>query len=269
LIRRGTLIIILISSLGLLGSRPASALKYEGLPGSTWGAVYHDNDQLVGTGTLGYVNQGIDWVTLPGAITVNTYVEFRYRFRSENNEFYNAYSEAVGLEFQRSPFHLGVDYAWERFPPIDEQSNKFQYYLTWFYDWDLNRGSLKSSRVLGYPGSVWGTAYYDNDSLVGSGTLGYINQGINWVTLPGKVIVNTFAEFRFQLRSANKDFYNTYSEAVGVELQRSPFHLGMDYVWQRFPVLGEQSNKLQFYLTWYYDWDLMKKSAGNSKAAPR
>lgn len=263
------LIVILACFLGLAVSRPAAALQYESLPGSTWGAVYHDNDQLVGTGTLGYVNQGIDWVTLPGAITVNTFVEFRYRFRSENNEFYNAYTEAVGLELQRSPFRLGVDYAWEHFPPLDEHSNKFQYYITWYYDWDLKHNILAKSHWPGYPGSIWGTAYYDNDQLVGSGTLGYINQGIDWVTLPRAITVNTFAEFRFQFRSENKDFYNTYSEAIGVELRRSPFHLGMDYVWQRFPVIGEQSNKLQFYLTWYLDWDLKQRPSGPPTASPR
>ncbi|MBI3812774.1 MAG: hypothetical protein HY283_11340, partial [Nitrospirae bacterium] len=63
--------------------------------------------------------------------------EFRYRFRSENKEFYNAYSEAVGLEFKRSPFRLGMDYVWERFPAVGERSDKVQYYLAWYYDWDL------------------------------------------------------------------------------------------------------------------------------------
>ena len=120
---------------GLIFSRPAYALDVQGLPGSTWGNVSHDLDRLVGTGAMGYVNQGIDWTTLPGEITFNTFAEFRYRFRNENEEFYNAYSEAVGLEFRRSPFRLGMDYVWERF--AGEQSKKVQYYLTWFYDWDL------------------------------------------------------------------------------------------------------------------------------------
>ena len=116
-------------------SQSVHAIEIQGYPGSTWGNISHDLDRLVGTGAMGYVNQGIDWTTLPGEITFNTFAEFRYRFRNENEEFYNAYSEAVGLEFRRSPFRLGMDYVWERF--AGEQSKKVQYYLTWFYDWDL------------------------------------------------------------------------------------------------------------------------------------
>jgi hypothetical protein len=252
-------ILALASALNLLIQWPAMALDIQGLPGSTWGEVSHDVDSLVGTGAMGYINQGIDWTTLPGAITFNTFAEFRYRFRSANKEFYNAYSEAVGLEFKKSPFRLGMDYVWERFPALGERSDKVQYYLTWYYDWDLKRASLTTLNVLGYPGSVWGEASHDVDSLVGTGAMGYINQGIDWVELPGAVTFNTFAEFRYRFRSANKEFYNAYSEAVGLEFKKSPFRLGMDYVWERFPALGERSDKVQFYLTWYYDWDLKRK----------
>ena len=253
---RGVFLGGVLLAVGLLFSSTAVALDYLGLPGSTWGSVSHDVDKLVGSGTMGYVNQGIDWVKLPGAITFNTFAEFRYRFRSENNEFYNAYSGATGIEFKRAPFRLGIDYVWERFPVAGEQSNNIQYYLAYYYDWDLNRGSRK---VLGYPGSIWGWVSHDVNSLVGSGAMGYINQGIDWARLPGAITFNTFAEFRYRFRSDNKEFYNAYSGATGIEFKRSPFHLGMDYVWERFPAEGEQSNKVQYYLTWYYDWDLKRK----------
>ena len=87
----------------------------------------------------GYFNQGIDWVTLPGKLTLNTFAELRYRFRENNKDFYNAYGPAVGVEFRRTPFHLGVDYYWERFPELSDSSNRFRYYLSWYYDWDLKR----------------------------------------------------------------------------------------------------------------------------------
>jgi len=243
----------------LLHSMPVFALSLQGLPGSTWGNVTHDVDSLVGTGAMGYVNQGIDWVQLPGEITFNTFAEFRYRFRNENKEFYNAYSEAVGLEFKRSPFSLGMDYVWERFPAAGERSDKVQYYLTWFYDWDLKRAPRGAIKVQGFPGSIWGNVSHDVDSLVGTGAMGYINQGIDWVQLPGEITFNTFTEFRYRFRNENKEFYNAYSEAVGLEFKRSPFRLGMDYVWERFPAVGEQSNKVQYYLSWFYDWDLKSR----------
>ncbi len=70
---------------------PGPARGIEGLPGSTWGQLSYDADRLVGAGTMGYVNQWIDWAKLPGGIMVNTFAEFRYRLRSENREFYNDY----------------------------------------------------------------------------------------------------------------------------------------------------------------------------------
>jgi hypothetical protein len=42
------------------------------------------------------------------------------------------------------------------------------------------------------------------------------------------------------------------------ELQRSPLKLGVDYYWERFLELRESSNRVQYYLGWYYEWDLLK-----------
>jgi len=116
---------------------PAGAFDIEGLPGSTWGQLTYEGESLTGPGAQGYLNQGIDWITVPGGITVNTFAEFRYRGRSKNKTFYNAYGPALGLELQRSPLKLGVDYYWERFPELSESSNRVQYYLGWYYEWDL------------------------------------------------------------------------------------------------------------------------------------
>ncbi|MBI1819411.1 MAG: hypothetical protein HYR81_03700 [Nitrospirae bacterium] len=126
-------ILLLAAGLGF----PGKALAIQGFPGSTWDQVSHDVDRLVGTGAMGNINQGIDWVTLPGGITLNTFAEVRYRFRSENRPYFNEYGEAVGVEFKKSIFHLGADYVWERYPEIPDTSNKVQFYLTWFYDWDM------------------------------------------------------------------------------------------------------------------------------------
>jgi hypothetical protein len=236
---------------------PIPASGYEALPGSTWGQVTHDDDTLVGNGTMGYINQGIDWTTLPGGIKFNTFGELRYRFRSENRTYYNAYAEALGLEFKKSIFHLGADYVWESYPEIPDHSNKVQYYLTWFYDWDLKK--TKSGKMKRFPGSFWGQVTHDVDSLVGTGTMGYLNQGVDWTTLPGGIILNSFAEIRWRFRNENRDYFDAYSEALGVELKKSAFHLGVDYLWEKYPDLNDYSDKLQVYLTWYTDWNLKPK----------
>jgi len=115
------------------------AFEIQGLPGSTWGQTHYEGEGLTGPGALGWVNQGIDWTTLPGGVVFNTYAEYRFRLRTENKEFYNGYGPVLGLEFKKSIFSLGVDYYWERFPELSENSNRLQYYLTWYYSWDLKK----------------------------------------------------------------------------------------------------------------------------------
>ncbi len=132
------------ASLGSLGAAllilalatPAGAIDF---PGSTWGQLTHDVDRLSGSGTMGYINQGIDWTTLPGGFKFNTFAEFRYRLRSLNNEFFNAYGPAIGLQFKKSYFKFGMDYYWERYPMLSESTNKLQYFVNWYYDWNLKR----------------------------------------------------------------------------------------------------------------------------------
>lgn len=116
-----------------------SSWGFEALPGSTWGNASYEKADIAGPGVLGYVNQGVDWITLPGELTLNTFAEFRYRFRENNKEFYNAYGPAIGVELRRAPWHIGVDYYWERFPELRETSNRLQLYLSWYHDWDLKR----------------------------------------------------------------------------------------------------------------------------------
>ena len=132
-------ILLFVASL----SFPGKALAILAFPGSTWDQVSHDVDSLVGTGTMGYINQGVDWTTLPGGITFNTFAEMRYRFRSENRSYFNEFGEALGVEFKKSIFRLGADYLWERYPELSDSSNKVQFYLTWFFDWDLKATPTK------------------------------------------------------------------------------------------------------------------------------
>jgi hypothetical protein len=118
---------------------PALGFDIEGLPGSTWGQASYEKADIAGPGVLGYANQGIDWTTLPGELTLNTFAELRYRFRENNKQFYNAYGPVIGVELRRSPWHIGMDYYWERYPELSETSNRLQFYVSWFHDWDLKK----------------------------------------------------------------------------------------------------------------------------------
>jgi len=196
---------------------------------------------------------------LPGDVTLNTYVEYRYRARTEQNIYYDANGPAIGLALKKSVFEFGMDYYQENFPRLNKTSDNNEIYLTWFYDWDLKKsGVINFSEIEGFSGSTWGRAVYDTTGLTGSGFNGWINQGIDWVKLPGDIIFNTYIEYRYKAREKQDDYYNVYGPAIGLELKKSVFRLGMDYYWEKYPVINQNSESFEIYLTWYYNWDLKK-----------
>jgi hypothetical protein len=153
-----------------------------------------------------------------------------------------------------------MDYYWVRYPKLGERSSDREFYLNGYYSWDLlnkAQGPVPWG-IIGLPGAVWGNATYDIKGLTGSSAMGWINQGIDWITLPGGITFNTYAEYRYRARTKEKEFYNAEGPVVGLEFKKAFFRLGMDYYWERFPQLGERSYSLEYYLTWYLDWDLKK-----------
>lgn len=238
---------------------PAETLAIEGLPGSTWGLVNDDYDKngLTGSGAMGFVNQGINWFVLPGGAILNTYVEYRYRGRDKEKLYYNSYGPALGLELRKSYFTAGIDYYRERFPELKETSNSRSLYGTWYYDWQLERATRRYP-TLDFPGSSWGRVQYDLGGLTGSGAMGFINQGIDWFTFSGGIVVNTFVEYRYRGRTKERSFFNANGPAVGLELRKAFLRFGISHYWERFPVLNQSSNTAQLYVTWYYNWDLMR-----------
>jgi hypothetical protein len=245
---------------------PMSAQGIEGLPGSTWGILTDSVNGLTGSGGMGWVNQGIDWITWPGGITFNTYAEYRYRNRTKQNQYYDAQGPALGFEFKKSFLRMGMDYYWEKFPAWPggvQHSNSGEFYLTGYYDWDLNRfSSINITGVTGLPGAIWADLTYDAKGLTGSGATGWVNQGIDWTTLPGGIRFNTFAEYRYRHRTKQNQYYDAQGPALGLEFKKSFLRLGMDYYWESypesFPNQPGRSNYLEFYLSWYIDWDLKK-----------
>lgn len=109
----------------------------EGLSGSTWGQLtYETGDSLSGPSAQGYIKQGIDWVNI-NSYKLNTFGSLQYRFRTDNNDFYNAFGPALGLEIKKGPFNMGVQYFWERFNELGISDDKVQFFLNWWHGWDL------------------------------------------------------------------------------------------------------------------------------------
>lgn len=225
-----------------------------GYPGGIWGQVTHDDDQVSGSGGMGWIHQGIDWVSLPGDIMLNTYAEFRYRTRDMNRKYYDSQGPAVGIELRKDFLTVGSAVYWEKLPVLESSSTNRELYVTWYYDWDVNKENKFGP--FAFPGSSWGNLTYDVDGLNGSGAQGFVNQGVDWFTLPGGVVTNTFVEYRHRSRTKNNQYYDAGGPAVGVDFRKWFLHFGANYYWERLPMLNESSNRAQIYLTWYYTWDI-------------
>ncbi len=121
----------------LVVSTPAFAI--EGYPGSMWGRVHSELDGVNGDGAIGYINQGIDWADI-GGIRLNTFLEYRYRLRTQREDSYNAYGPAVGVALKKGSVRAGINYHLERFPKLGDTDEKVTLFIEWYVDWDgMNR----------------------------------------------------------------------------------------------------------------------------------
>ena len=116
---------------------PADAIAIEGFSGSFWGIGIYDNLEQ-NPKTLGSLRQGVDWIKINGA-DLSTYGKFSYRFEDENSEFFNAYGPGLGISLKRGPYRVGWEYVWERRSGEDKTVLKSQFFLEWYFAWDLNR----------------------------------------------------------------------------------------------------------------------------------
>jgi hypothetical protein len=108
-----------------------------------------------------------------------------------------------------------------------------------------------AAAVEGFPGAVWGNATHDHGGPYGNGTMGWVRQGVDWTTLPGRIKLTTFAAYSFRVRSKERLYYNTDGPSVGLELRRAPFTLGADYYRESFRELDRVSQNREVYLSWY------------------
>jgi len=248
-------------ALALALAAPAAA-AIEGYPGDTWGRVSHELDESTGTGISFFVNQGIDWVELPGDIVVNTFVEYRYSKRTKDRTYFDAQGEAAGIDFKRSPFHGGVERFREDQEGLGTTSYVTRAYLSWYTDWykymrkRLDEGQSGWFNPVSLSGSTWGRVRHELDRTEYTTVQFNINQGVDWFTLPGDINFNTYFEPRFSYRSRDADYYNSLGPSIGMELQRSPFKLGTDFYREYFTERHVWESTWRLYFNWYYNWDL-------------
>ncbi|MBE0510564.1 MAG: hypothetical protein IBX49_07530 [Gammaproteobacteria bacterium] len=240
----------------------AQALQqFIALPGSTWGSVDHNlRDQETYVSLL--INQGIDWTVLPGEITVNTFFEYR-AIHNDWQAIYDDDEVVFGAELQRAPFKLGIEYAPARWRGTEGAPSTTNAYLGWYHSWYhflRRRGSTSWNPldVDAYDGAVYGRVIHNLDEDITTAR-GFVRQGMDWFTADtwaGEITLNTYAAYRYRLRTRDAFWYNAHGPAIGVELNRSPFSLGIDYMRQYNPRRSTAEHRYGIYLTWYYDWNL-------------
>lgn len=254
---------------------PLSSVAIEGLPGGNWVSLNHDVGGITGSGGMGWINQGVDWVILPGDITFNTYVEYGLRARSKEEEYFNAKGPSVGIELSKSYFTAGVDYYWIEYPEYPEDPAKgrlekglheegYEYTFGWYYSKDL-KPDESTLPLEGIPFSTWAKLSNDASGPTGSGGMGWIQQGIDWITLPGDINVNTFVKYSYRAREKEKEYYNAQGPSIGIEFSKSYFNIGVSRYWEAFPESPDRNERkaqatTQYFAGWYYPWDLMDKS---------
>ena len=231
-----------------------------GLPGHTWGSVYHDLHGTAGTGGSLLLNQGIDWVRLPGDVLLRTYGEAWVRARTKDNRYHDIVGQAAGVELRKAPFRLGAEYVWEQYTRQNKKDQGGHLFLAWYQDWYkyLHDKSDDAGwfNIHSLSGSTYGKVFHDLSGATGTGVSGSVNQGIDWAALPGNIMLNSFLEYRFSFRTRDNRYYNEHGPVVGTELQKPPFRLGVEYYWEHDTERHLRSQRATAYLKWYYDWDL-------------
>ena len=256
-------IIALAALLLLQQSRPAPALAYSplGYPGSTYGDLTRNFNGVEGSGTQGWLRQGVTWLR-PKGVDLNTYAEYSWRMRTKNQHYYTAYGPGLMLALEKGPFSFGVEYNWLRYPIASTTSNYASLFGLWYYLTDTyTLAGIKGGKhtPLALPLSTWGRLNYDLQGIEGSGSQGWIKQGADWFSLGRGWMFDTYAAYNWRLRTKSRNYYNAFGPSLGVEASKSPVKVGLEYLWQRFPQDHVSTRTFNLYLTWYFGWDLKKK----------
>ena len=251
--------LVLILILFGLTTPKSHAYQPEAYPGSFWNSMRSFFNGIDGQGDMGMLTQGVQWVTLPGDVTFQSYVSYRWRLRSLNQTYFDTHGPAVGFEFRKSFLSGGVQYEWQKYPGIPSELNYPSLYLVWYKSVDLISGARPNFfgiPVLALPTSTWGRINEDFLAYEGTSTLGYVGQGVDWFKIPGDITFRTQLQYYWRFRTQNRDYYNSHGPLLGIELERGPFNAGAAYAVERFTSLGQNTQGFRLYFNWFLDWDL-------------
>lgn len=243
---------------------PAFAYTPEAFPGAIWSSESAEFDGIEGLGSMGWISQGVQWITLPENIHFQTYGAYKWRFREDNDQYFDAHGPAVGAMFTWQSVNWGAEYNWWTYPSLYTTQNNASVYINWYERFYLIGGghgsgaSLFGLPVLGFPTTTWGQVTDDFNFVEGLGTMGFVNQGIEWFKFADGVVFRTVAAFKWRYRAKNQSTYNLNGPSVAAEIGSHYIDLGAEYGWWRYPGINLQQNEFRIYASIYVDWDLKK-----------
>ena len=235
-------------------------LPIVGLPGNIFGNLSHDLHGVTGTGLSATINQGVDWLKLPWDVMLRSYGEIWYRTRTRDSLYYDILGQAVGTELRKSDFRLGGEYISEKYTTQSKRNSGASLFIGWYQDWYKYLYDRSEDagwfNIQSLSGSTYGKLAYDLTGATGTGVSGSINQGIDWLRLPGNILLNSFVEYRYSFRTGDNVYYNEHGPVIGTEFQRSPFRAGIENYWEHDTERHLLNSRTNAYLKWYYGWDL-------------
>ena len=139
---------ILFSAALLVCAAPCHARGYSplGYPGSAWVNGSHNFDGLEGSGTQGWVRQGVKWFR-SSALDFSTYASYFWRIRSKNNTYYDANGPGLSAAVESGPFSLGLESAEASYPGLRDTSRNTSLSGNWYYGVDVFKCRFQRARI--------------------------------------------------------------------------------------------------------------------------
>lgn len=241
----------------------AGAYSPAGYPGSVWGNFSQGSDKTEGTGAQGWARQGLRWARFGGDLDLSTYAAYNWRVRTRNKTYYNTSGPSLIAAAEKGAFSAGAEFAWARYPGLAETFSNYSLFAGWYVSRDISKWtglpSLGSRAPLALPFSAWGRMTYDLHGEEGSGSQGWVRQGVDWLALGRGWKFRTYAAYNWRQRTKNRRYYDVRGPSLGAVFNGRYFDLGAEYYWQRFPGLRRSDRTFSGFLSWYYSWDLKGK----------
>ena len=240
----------------------AAAYSPAGYPGAVWGGISR-GPGTEGSGTQGWARQGVRWASFGGKLNLDTYAAYNWRVRTENKTYYNTYGPSLIAELGAGPFSFGAEYGWLRYPEQSANIKYFSLFAGWYDTRDISKWTglpyLGSHAPLALPFSSWGKFSYDLQGAEGSGSQGWVKQGVDWFYFGRGLKFNTYAAYNWRVRTKNKQYYNVHGPSLGAVFSYKYFNLGAEYSRARFTQLGRTDKTFNIFFNWFYGWNLKRK----------